>query len=345
MSHSDDSMAQPALGLDLRRASFPGLAPAPQATALPAALNHRQASLRNALCRRHAPLVIACASGRVQALIGPPRPEAADSLWLALEVDGEAAALALPPSLLRRLCGQALDAAAPADAALLLEDALADWLDASEALTGLSLRFLGLGPHLPIPDAISVALAIETPPPAARAILALRLSPAAAERLAAAMRRWQLPRPELAGMMLRVAIEVDSLRLSLAELQSLHPGDALLLEADPPPGALRVVVENRLIAPVMAEPNDMTPAAPDTARRWRMMAALTPRRPQQSTPLPADLHEDRMTTDNPPRPTTPSRSLPQPQALFQQKARQQHPCRHPRLRRWKCGCPFASVRR
>lgn len=255
-------------------------------------LNHQQAALRNALCRRRAPVPLAQGAGRLHFMIGPPRPAPADALWLSLRLDGTPAALALPPMLARRLCGQPLEAANPHDGALLLEDALSGWLDAAEALAGLSLAFDRLSPHLPlIRNAVAVTLAAESPAQTAkaapaRAALALMVSAPAAQALARALRRWDQPRPAPA-LMLRVAIESDSARLSLADLHSLRPGDALVLEPDPAPGATRLVVENRLSAPVL----------PDGPGRWRLQSAPQPRHPQQASPCPPP--EDIMTADTP----------------------------------------------
>ncbi|MFI0397153.1 FliM/FliN family flagellar motor switch protein [Paracoccus sp. p1-h21] len=267
-------------------------------------LNHQQAALRNALCRRRAPVPLAQGAGRLQFMIGPPRPAPADALWLSLRLDGTPAALALPPMLARRLYGQPLEAASPHDGALLLEDALSGWLDAAEALTGLSLAFDRLSPHLPlIRDAVAVTLAAESPAQAAktapaRAALALMVSAPAAQALARALRRWDQPRPAPA-LMLRVAIESDSARLSLADLHSLRPGDALVLEPDPAPGATRLVVENRLSAPVLR----------DGPGSWRLQSAPLPRPPQQASPCPPP--EDIMTADTPnPDAATPDSQTP-----------------------------------
>lgn len=296
------------LGLDLRGAALPGLPPATGTDANPvssartdmrvAALDHRQAHLRNALCRRRAPLTLTRGSARVQALFGPPRMAAGDALWLSVRLDGAPAAIALPPGLARRLCQQPIDAATPDDGALLLEDALSPWLDAAEALTGLSIAFARLAPRLPLmADAVAVTLVLDATHPPERAALAVMLSPDAAQGLGRALRRWDQPRTDLAGMMLRIAIEVDSALLSLAELHSLRPGDALVLEAKPASFATRAIVENHLVAPVAA----------DGPGRWRMLSPLAPRAPQQ-----ANMQEDPMTTtpQDPPSPEQPASAQP-----------------------------------
>ena len=280
------------LGLDLRGASLRGLpaakgaaqpaadaggrsSPAP-ATASPAApalaVSAAQARCGNAALTRRRPFGLRVGNRQVQMVLLPGAGGAGDAPWLALSLDGAPAAVALPWSLIRRIAGQPLEAATPDDAALLVEDALTGWLDAAEDALGLSLRFAQLTRELPrIADPVALSLGIEIAgSQPSRHRLRLMLSPAAADALARALAHWDRPRGALPGLSLRLRIEIDGTPITLAELESLAPGDALLLPGDVTERQAVAIVEGALAAAV----------APVPGGGWRLAAPFAPRPPQ-----------------------------------------------------------------
>ena len=280
------------LGLDLRGASLRGLpaakgaaqpaadaggrsSPAP-ATASPAApalaVSAAQARCGNAALIRRRPFGLRVGNRQVQMVLLPGAGGAGDAPWLALSLDGAPAAVALPWSLIRRITGQPLEAATPDDAALLVEDALTGWLDAAEDALGLSLRFAQVTRDLPqIADPVALSLGIEIAgSQPSRHRLRLMLSSAAADALARALAHWDRPRGALPGLSLRLRIEIDGTPITLAELESLAPGDALLLPGDVTERQPVAIVEGALAAPV----------APVPGGGWRLAAPFAPRPPQ-----------------------------------------------------------------
>ena len=280
------------LGLDLRGASLRGLpaakgaaqpaadaggrsSPAP-ATASPAApalaVSAAQARCGNAALIRRRPFGLRVGNRQVQMVLLPGAGGAGDAPWLALSLDSAPAAVALPWSLIRRIAGQPLEAATPDDAALLVEDALTTWLDAAEDALGLSLRFAQVTRDLPqIADPVALSLGIEIAgSQPSRHRLRLMLSPAAADALARALAHWDRPRGALPGLSLRLRIEIDGTPITLAELESLAPGDALLLPGDVTERQPVAIVEGALAAPV----------APVPGGGWRLAAPFAPRPPQ-----------------------------------------------------------------
>ncbi|WP_157115353.1 FliM/FliN family flagellar motor switch protein [Paracoccus contaminans] len=272
-------------------------------------LTSAQAALRGLLFRRRGPLMLRQGPGQaaltLTALPAGELPAPADTPWLSLTIDGAPAALALPWSMARRLAGRPLEAADPEDAALLLEDALTDWLDAGELATGLAIRLLRLD-QTPPPDGIAVRLGVDLAlPRPARQAAALRLSPGAAQALAAALARNERPRDALPGLALRVWIERPAARLTLGELRSLAPGDALLLPPEAEEGEAVAVVEQRLAAPVRA----VGPGC------WVIEAPLAPR-PMRGADIPWTAWRNDMSDTDPATagPLAPGHLTPQPSA-------------------------------
>lgn len=270
-------------------------------------LTPAQAALRGLLFRRRGPLMLRQGGGQaaltLAALPAGELPVPADTPWLSLTIDGAPAALALPWSMARRLAGQPLEAADPEDAALLLEDALTDWLDAGELATGLAIRFQRLD-RTPPPDGIAARLGVDLAlPRPARQAAALRLSAGAAQALAGALARNERPRDSLPGLALRVWIERPAARLTMAELKSLAPGDALVLPPDAEDGEAVAVVEQRLAAPVRA-------AGPG---RWVIEAALAPR-PLRGADIPWTAWRNDMSDTDPSAagPLAPGHPAPRP---------------------------------
>lgn len=255
-------------------ASPPGAA-APQTSGeRPAAvLTAAQARLRRALFGRRGPVMLRQPGQQASVALLPVAAGddalPTDTPWLALDVNGAPAAVALPWAVTLRLAGQPLETADPEDAGLLLEHALTGWLNAAELATGLALRFRGLDAAPPtLPDAVAARLTVDLalPRPARQALL-LRLSAAAAEALLPALIRLARPRDDLPGLVLRVAIERSGARLTLAELRSLRPGDALILADEADAGGPMAVIEQRLAAPVQAAGHG----------RWALSGPFSPR--------------------------------------------------------------------
>lgn len=274
------------LGLDLRGAALPGLpqgaaAPQPVERSAPTPiLSAAQARLRNAALARRRPVAIRIGNRAVQLALQPAAPGPGDAPWLSLSLDGAEVAVALPWSLIRRIAGRPLEAATPEDAALLVEDALTDWLDAAEDALALPLRFARIdraAPDLAEPVLLSLAIDLAGPQPA-RHRLRLALSAPAADALTRALSRWDRPRGALPGLVLRARVEIDGAPITLEELQSLAPGDALLLPADIAERPAVAVVEGALVAPATLQPGG----------GWHLGAAFAPR-PQPGAAAPAQI--------------------------------------------------------
>ena len=219
-------------------------------------LSEGAAAAERGLARRFAPVSVDVAGGRMGfALDTTPAPmaEAAGIPRLALTIDGHDAWLALDWGLARRLACEPVEGADPSDAALLLEEAVAAWLDAGEAATGLSLRFLGLGAAEPPAEALRRGLLVQGRAPRGSLVrqrLPLALSPGAALALAQRLASDPGAKPP-AALVLRASLEREARWLTARELRSLRPGDAVVLGPDP---AARLVVEGGLAAPVTLGP-------------------------------------------------------------------------------------------
>lgn len=311
------------LGLDLSALALSTLGPAAHAQPAPATeavagatadgvgaggqppvrqLSAAQAALRGVLFRRRGPLMLRHGQRQAAALLTALPPglpaDPADTPWLALTIDGAPAAAALPWSLCRRLLGQPLEPADPGDAALLLEDALSDWLDAAELATGLAIRFARLDTACPdIADAVTARLSVDlSPPQPARQALVLRLSPGAVHAAAGALARLVRPRGEVGALMLRVSVLRTAARLTMAELASLAPGDALAMTDDTDDAA--AVIEDRLAAPASPTPT----GGWMLTRGFAPLADRTPHSPCHAEQAPMTQPDD----DQPPPP------IPQP---------------------------------
>ena len=230
-------------------------------------------------------------------IVGPSSLPA-DGAWLLLSVNGHQARIALSWGAARRVAGVSLESASETDGALLLEEAMSDWLDAVEAQTGLALRFNGLqrgARDLPslLPVSLRAEIRAEGHATPLRLNLPVDLSPAAAAALANALQKLRKPRsPD--HLLLRVAVEVDSMRLTLAEMKSLRPGDALVLDDLPDTG--RLLVESQFTA--LAQLNRAA-----GAHSWVLETGFTPRNPEASTSEAAASHFDRVSmtpSDTPP---------------------------------------------
>lgn len=276
---------------------------------VPAVLAHRrlssaQAQLQNRLCARHVPISFRVGGGgMLQARISPPHTLPQGIGWLAVTIDGHPARIGISWGAARRLVGLSLETAETADGALLLEDALSDWLDEIEAATGLALRFETLQRTVDaIDDALNMTLDIAVTPrppnPARRLRLAVELSPHAVDALAPAFDRWQQPFAQPLPLYLRVQAEIDGLSLSLEDLASLRPGDALVTEADP--DVARLVVESQFQAPA----SRVQGANGASAHEWTLEAGFVPRwqgirNPQISRPTEVPMNDQPETPETP----------------------------------------------
>ena len=215
------------------------------------ALSREVAQAETTLARRFAPVSVDVGGGRIGAVIdtapGQARPSLAGEVLLSLTIDGHPAALALDWGLARRLAGEPLEGADPQDAALLLEEGMADWLDAGEAAAGLGVRFTALGSNEEAAGWLRRALLVQGKAPRGNLVrqrVPLALSPGAATALASRLVVASTPEPP-ESLLLRVSLEREARRLTAEEIRSLRPGDAVTLGPD---AGARLVVEGTLAA-------------------------------------------------------------------------------------------------
>ncbi|MBK4214319.1 FliM/FliN family flagellar motor switch protein [Paracoccus caeni] len=253
---------------------------APQpATLFMRKLDSDQAAIQNLLCRRR--YSIRFRIGETNVHVAIRRSQAASSAygWIEAELSGHPFRFGLPWTAARRITGVAAEAATPEDAALLLEDGLTTVLDELERQSGHTITFRRLLPmREPKPDNhIDIWFGIEYSNRAEKASqrtqIPVELPPDAAKTLAEILGQWQRPRQDDGGLSLRAGIEMGATPLTLAELASLNPGDAVIIDAAD--SAARIVVENQLFAAV-------TPSGgPD---QWKMTSAFQSLPPARSLP-------------------------------------------------------------
>lgn len=239
------------------------------------------AQAQNLLCQRRNPIALRLAGQAVQAVLAGPAPLPRNAAWLGLWIDGQPARIGIGWGAARQLTGIPLESADPDDAAMLIEEALTEWLDEIEAQTGIALRLSAPAPEMPM---LRLGLRVEVirRPPASplRLHLPLELSPLAAEAIAPVLGRWSSARAPDLPLALRVAVEVDTMRLTLAEIASLRPGDALVLPTEPQ-GA-RILVESQLHAP--ARPAGDGPLPSSWALTGPFLPRLSDARPHSTEP-------------------------------------------------------------
>lgn len=295
MSAPSSSSATP-LRLDLARHSIPGLAdveaegPTIDGAAEPVIETRTAAPidvhLSRLLYRRRAPMVLTQGGRAVRCVVLPPQaaPESRGP-YLNLTFAGRPAAIRIGWNIARRIAGVPLEPASPEDAALLLEDALTPWLDQAEDLLGVEIRFHSLDRSRPDGTPIALALGVEAGGSGAgeageagaegafRHVLPLMLHPKSAEQLGRSLTPWLRPREAPAGLWLRAGVEIETARLTLADIESLGVGDALLID-DQMDGTARVVIEDRLVAAAK-------PVGQEAGRDgWQLLEAFGPRSPQ-----------------------------------------------------------------
>lgn len=214
--------------------------------------------LQNALSRRWRPLELRVGDRRAELSLTASPPET-DAPWLSFHLNGHPAALQLSWGTARRAAGVALEGGDPTDAALVLEEALADWLDAFETATGLVIRFDALGAAPP--GGLSRGWALD----AERG--ALHLSEPAALALSKILT--PDPRADLPDLALRLTAEIGAALIPLADLRSLTPGDGLLLS-----GSTALILEDARFAPAKRTPEG-----------WRIDGPFLRRPPQKDTTM------------------------------------------------------------
>ncbi|WP_166461901.1 FliM/FliN family flagellar motor switch protein [Paracoccus alkanivorans] len=250
----------------------------PEVASGPAVLSRRRQSLalataQNRLCGHRTPISLRVGGAAIQAALTEAVDSPAQGAWLELEIDGHPAHIGLSWGTVRRMTGLPLESADPVDAAVLFEEALSTWLDGIEEQTGLTVRFRRFSHAEPVCEALRLGLRAEVVQrPAARSIhlhMPLILSEPAANSLAPVLSRWNTIRPETLPLYLRLAVEIETTRLSMVELRSLNPGDALVL-ADLPSTA-SLVLEEQFIASAQAAGDGLLPTM------WRMTGRFRPR--------------------------------------------------------------------
>lgn len=257
----------------------------------------------NALAQRVAPFVLKSGGAQLAAAVLGPVPALPDMPWLLLTIDGHSAWAQPGHGAARRVTGLPLEGAPGPDSAMLLEDAIAPWLEEIETATGLSLRFLDLT-AAPPPGGLERGWGVQGNLPgrgAVRQAGALVLSLAAAERLGRALADRAQPRQDLPGLHLRLAAALGGPRLSLGDLRSLSPGDALMLAEDD--GDARLVLESG------PETGFAAPARRRDGGGWQLTGPFRPHSPRSDHAGHATRKGPEMTTDPAPA-TGPGTALP-----------------------------------
>lgn len=304
MSPRGDPGARPRGATGATTGAATGAAAGHPGTAMPVRLARRRigagaAAVQNLLCRRRPPLALRAGGVAMQVLLGPapappapgpaPGMAAAPPLWLELLLDQGPAAVGLDWGQARRIGGIPLEAATPEDGALLLEEALAGWLEDVEARAGIGLRLVRLATDPPPACTLRLALRVDLiarPPAPPQALsVPLALSEAAGGALALALARLQPAAPAGATrpppVLLRAAAEIGTMRLALGELARLRVGDALVPGdegagdagwTDDGRGA-RIVIEDQLWAPARRADAGAHPGT------WVLEGAFRPRQP------------------------------------------------------------------
>lgn len=213
----------------------------------PPQLTFEQAGDANAIARRCAPAAVRIGGLEIQAplAITPTlAPPDADGIAITLRLGPGRIALLVPALLVEQALADTAGLPAaelePELAALLLEAVASDLLPILEAAAGVAIAIESVGPAAPaIAPAFRCAVAIRH----AFAETALHLAADAAAR--PALRRLidaapALPAP-CAGLPVPLAVRIGAVRLSLAELKGIEPGDVVLADVACPRGEALVV--------------------------------------------------------------------------------------------------------
>lgn len=217
------------------------------------ALSTDEAEAHRALGRNHAPFGLAVGKARMLAGLAGAVEAAATDPWLILTLDGADAAVQLPLPLIARLIDLPVENGRGEDIALLLEDALADWLDASESAGLPTVRLVTLAPGDP-GLALRCALALRGQTEGGQFLqyrAPLCLSAEAARRLATRLDPRVEPRQLPNDLPLSAEIRVWGPSVAVEALARLRPGDGIRLPlASSAPFALHL---GDTSAPAMAD--------------------------------------------------------------------------------------------
>lgn len=247
------------------------------------------ATAQTGLARVIDPLPLGAGDVQLFATLDGPRGEGGGGAWLLCSLDGDDLAVLTGWGRMRALAGLPLEGALPGDAVLLLEEALAPWLDEAERSLDIAIRCRALveaPPDLPVRSTLAVQ-GRGRDGGFVQARMPMRLSHAAAASLAAALAPRRAPRAEPRGLDLSLGVEIGGGALAAGRLRALQPGDAFALEEEDPP---RIVL-GPLAAPAeRAGPGRYRLTAP-LRRRADTQTETDPMTPtdQPDTPDPADL--------------------------------------------------------
>ncbi len=258
----------------------------------PSALSSAVVAALNAAAA-HGPAQWPLGNGALSIAVAPAAPPEPDALRLDLIVGGEAASLLLPPGL---LAAANLQASGPDSelSALLLETALAEALSDIEAQLGIGLAFSALGPWQGVTGGPSNALGLHIGHGGQAFRCVLHAGPFALANLVAAARR---PRRALldGSMPILACFRPGVSEVPYAELMSLRPGDAVVMEdCSLQDGRVLVVFGERWAAAAHRAPGvvqlDARPGPSGTQffRRWCMIDG-------SHDPADADVTELRVT--------------------------------------------------
>lgn len=204
------------------------------------------ADLRERLSRPRAPIACVLGERKVSLHIGDISSESG-AIAVSVRVGGETCRAHLSPALIEWLqqplgLEGALIDEEPPQRALLLELAALDLLHLLETRLGEDIRF-GEGGDAELPHRLDMAFVAGE----LRLPLCLELPLRLAEAFADFLDRIQPPEPaDLSGVTAEIVIEAGSQDLTIDELESLRPGDIVMLATH----RTVVVVDGKLIAPV-----------------------------------------------------------------------------------------------
>lgn len=189
------------------------------------------AQAQSALGRTFTPFPLAVGKARILAsLTSAPEAQTSDP-WLKLTLDGAEAAVQIPKPMMARCLGQAVENGLASDIALLLEDALADWLDVAEAAGLPTVRFgtvTKARPALPIERSLALRGQSVTGQ-FVQFRLPTLLSLSAAQRLSDRLKDRIEPRKLPNALMVRAEIHLNGPKIYPDSLDWLTVGDGIRL--------------------------------------------------------------------------------------------------------------------
>ena len=207
---------------------------------------------RRALCRPASLPAIPLAEGTLQLSFEPLPPAAKGGLVLRGTLDGHAIGIKLGWSHVRRLTGETLEIMQRADAALIIEEELAPWLDAVEHATGCAVALTGIEESVHYPDLGRVGLRITKP--GFETVFELLASEAAVAALAGQLRA--APQAKASNPAIALSFILFETRWSLARLKTLEVGSGIFVGESET--AMSVLAEGQFTAPATRSENAVT---------------------------------------------------------------------------------------